>query len=217
MLASSSKRNILNNSNGLDGDAWWGKSSANLEIRTVITHAELKKGFALVNETNQGLRMSQEVPLDAGQIYTFQITCEEVQLNCISGFRVTLQDGNNVVHEMVSNGHEGVHRYNFTPTKTSYYTIGIWHNGAYKLDGSLIKLSDLLLIKGCYTVDLEWNDSTEDKASISIKANQIVNKVSTDDFSSLIEQNAKSVEVAFNAITDNVQNSEGRLSSEMVL
>ncbi|CEQ08611.1 phage minor structural protein [[Clostridium] sordellii] len=211
LVASSSKLNMLNNSNGFNNIDWWGVSNGNLSIRTCTTDSSVKKGFSFVNKSNMGIRFSQDVALEGNVDYTIQINCTEIQSNVLNGFRVTIQDRNdNVVYTSINLKSRGVYRFNFKVNSTAYYKFSLWHNGASQEYGSLIHIEDVILLKGLFKRNLDWTNSTEDTASITLKANQIVNKVSAGDVSSIIAQNPKSVEMAFNNITGNVQNSNGK-------
>lgn len=213
LKATSVQNNMLNNSNGFDGQAWWGISNSNLYIRTPQSNPEITRGFQLINRSNIGIRFSQELNnLEGGTWYTFQLNCNRIEANVLNGYRVTLQD--NVDASVVYNSGDittiGTRQFKFKVSKPGSYKLGIWHNGASQENGSVIGFDDWIVVKGEYDYKLNWIDNANDKASISVKANQITNKVDEKDFSSLIEQNSRSVEVAFNSITNNVQNTSGK-------
>ncbi|MGL5190739.1 MAG: hypothetical protein ACRC7S_13935, partial [Cetobacterium sp.] len=212
LKASSIQNNMLNNSNGFDDKAWWGISSSSMTVRTPVTNPEIKKGFQFVNAGGPlGIRFSQELDLQGGKTYTFQLNCTIIQPNVLNGYKITFQD--NATAEYVYDSGIikalGIRRFKFTPSKTGSFKLGIWHNGASQVNGSIIGFEDYLFVEGDFNNKLTWVDNSNDAASISIKANQIVNKVSAGDVTSIIEQNPKSVEVSFNKINSNVSNDSG--------
>lgn len=208
LKATSIQNNMLNNSNGFDDKAWWGISNANMSVRTPVTNPEIKRGFHFVNGTNIGIRFSQELNLQGGKTYTFQLNCTDIQINTLNGYRVTVQDNadGSLVYNSGNITSTGIRRFKYTPNKTGSFKLGIWHNGASQVNGSVIAFEDYLFLDGDFNYQLTWVDNVNDTASISVKANQIVNKVSASDVTSIIEQNPSSVEVSFNKINSNVSN-----------